>query len=163
MIRGAPIRERQVIAQSVLAAATLSVVLLFEDTLANVVIMTAVASSTCLVFVNPTSRMAQTQRLVGGHVTAAIVALAFSYLIYDSPLNDLSAHSTTKDIAEAATVGLAILVMCRTRTEHAPAAGTALGLVIAPWSFAAATAVVLTALALAAVRLVLRDWLVDLV
>jgi len=138
-------------------------VLIFEDTLANVVIMTAVASSTAIVFLNPSSSMAQTQRLVGGHVTAAVVALVFSYLLYDSVLSDLSRHSTTKDVLEAAAVGTALLLMCLTHTEHAPAAGTALGLVLAPWSLGAATAVIATAVALAVVRLVFRGWLVDLV
>ena len=158
----ARVRQRQVMAQSGLAAVTLAIVLLLEDA-ANVAVMTAVASSAFLVFAMPSSPMAQVRRLAGGHFVAIAVAFVFSYLLYDSALNELSEHDFSRDLVMAACVGTAIAAMCFTRTQHVPAAGTALGLTLAPWAAGAAIAIATTALVLSVLRCLLRGWLVDLI
>ena len=60
------------------------------------------------------------------------------------------------------TVGLGILVMVLTDSEHPPAAGTALGLVIDDWSLSAVVLVMLGAFILSSIHLLLRPRLQNL-
>lgn len=66
------------------------------------------------------------------------------------------------DAAAAMAVGLGTLIMVATNTEHPPAAGTALGLVISPWSWSAIVFVLSSAIVLSVVWIALRPWLVNL-
>ena len=66
------------------------------------------------------------------------------------------------DLIAALAVGIGILTMVFTDTEHPPAAGTALGLVIHEWSWAVVGFVVISALVLSIIRIALRPRLVDL-
>ena len=52
--------------------------------------------------------------------------------------------------------------MVVTNTEHPPAAGTALGLVIHDWSWPAEAFIMISALVLSFIRMALRPRLVDL-
>ena len=148
--------------QSALAGATLAVILLLQDALANAAILTAIAASTFLVFVAPSNVMSQPRRLVGGHLTGALVALPLSLLLYESGLG-LSETAIVYEVTAGAAVGLGILVMSLIDTEHGPAAGTILGLVLEPWSASAALLVVGSACVLVAAKHLLRERLVDLI
>ena len=66
------------------------------------------------------------------------------------------------DLFAALSVGFGMLIMTLTDTEHPPAAGTALGLVIHDWSMGAVGFIMLSALLLSAIRIALRPWLIDL-
>jgi CBS-domain-containing membrane protein len=156
-------RKRSYLLQTLLATACLAAVLIFEDALANAAIVTAIASSAFLLFVNPGSTMAQPRRAVGGHLVALVVALVFSLILYESPVGDLSKAASFRDCWAALAVGTAILGMAVTNTEHAPAAGTVLGLVIEPWSIRVAGTVAVAVIALAFIQAALRRKLIDLV
>ena len=62
----------------------------------------------------------------------------------------------------ALSVGVGIFGMVATNTEHPPAAGTALGLMIHGWSASAVAFIILGAITLPAVRILLRPRLVNL-
>lgn len=156
-------RKVHYISQIALATLTLAVVLIFSDALANAAIVTAIASTTFLIFVNPGATMAEPRRIVGGHGVALVSALAFSVVLYTANLNELLAFTAVRDAAYAVAVGTAMLLMAVTNTEHAPAAGTVLGLVIEPWSLQVALSVAAAAIALAYASVLLRRFLVDLV
>ena len=66
------------------------------------------------------------------------------------------------DLLAVASVGLSILFMVLTRTEHPPAAGTALGLIVGGWELTAASFVLLEAVMLSAAHILLRSRLVNL-
>ena len=66
------------------------------------------------------------------------------------------------DLIAALSVGLSILLMVMTDTEHPPAAGTALGLIIPGWSWSAVVFIICGALILSMMRLVLRPKLINL-
>jgi CBS-domain-containing membrane protein len=150
------------LAQSTLAGIALAVILVLQDALANVAILTAIAASTFLVFVNPSGIMSQPRRLVGGHITGALVALPFSVVLYDAGLG-LAGTAVLYEATAGAAVGFGILVMSLIDTEHGPAAGTILGLVLEPWSASAALLVVGSAFVLLAAKYLLRERLVDLI
>ena len=62
----------------------------------------------------------------------------------------------------ALSVGTGMFAMAITNTEHPPAAGTALGLVIHGWSWSAVVFILSSALALSLMRLALRPRLINL-
>ena len=55
-----------------------------------------------------------------------------------------------------------MLVMVLTNTEHPPAAGTALGLLFPGWELSTVVFIVLSALALSAIRILLRPRMINL-
>ena len=57
-------------------------------------------------------------------------------------------------------MGVSIFIMVVTNTEHPPAAGTALGLLIPGWTLSAVTFILLSAIILSIIRLVLRPKLI---
>ena len=72
------------------------------------------------------------------------------------------------DIAAALSVGIGIFIMVVTNTEHPPAAGTSLGLVIqccqpmAGIDWASISFILVSAIMLSAVRIALRDRMINL-
>lgn len=105
--------------------------------------------------------MAQPHRVLGGHTVAAVVAFFGSTILYQ--VLGGTPSSLTRDCLSAATVGVASLAMCLTGTEHAPAAGTALGLVLNKWTLPNAAAVLAAVLMLVVLAHLLLSYLVDLV
>lgn len=156
-------RKRQVALQALLAACALGLVLLLEHAFANLAIVTAIAATVFLVFVHPSGTMAQPQRILGGHVVAVVLAGIVSALLYEVAPASIGDAVVARDVAAATAVGLSIFVMAITNAEHPPAAGTALGLVLDPWSLSGAAAILIAAMILAFIRVFLAPKLMDLV
>ncbi len=147
-----------------LATGSLFAILLVEDAVLRVAIVVAVASTAFTVFVVPNSVAASPRRVIGGHVVAVITGSIFSGLLLIPALGSASEDSRfILDIMAALAVGMGILVMVVTNTEHPPAAGTALGLVIYEWAWSAVVFILLSALILSVIRIALRPKLVNLI
>jgi len=121
-------RPRIYIVQALLAGLALIGILVVEDLATNGdFIVAAVASSVAIVFFVPHSVASSPFRIIGGHTSAIVAALCtvgIMLLLPDSVADNLWViHSL-----QGASLALVILFMTITNTEHAPAAGTALGL-----------------------------------
>ena len=68
-----------------------------------------------------------------------------------------------RDLSLAVSVGLLILVMAITDTEHPPAAGTVLGMATRPWELKTTAIIIGAVLLLAAIHYLLRSSLPDLI
>ena len=137
-------------------------IMLVMDVVVQAVIVVAIASSAFIVFVMPHSRASTPRRVIGGHVVAVIVASGFA-LIHLTPVGGFAAEShLASDLMAAAAVGLSILIMVSINTEHPPAAGTVLGLVVEGWTLSAVFFVLLGAVMLSVVHGFLRPRLVNL-
>jgi CBS-domain-containing membrane protein len=146
-----------------LATATLIIILLVQDTVLQAAIVVAVASTAFTIFVVPHSVASTPRRVIGGHVVAVLTGSMFSSILLIPGLESASAQSRyLLDIMAALSVGLAILVMVATNTEHPPAAGTALGLVVQDWSWSSVEFILVSAIALSLIRLALRPKLMNL-
>lgn len=146
-----------------LATVSLVVILLVEDALLRAAIVVAVASTAFTIFVVPDSVAATPRKVVGGHAVAVAAGSLFSAILLIPAVDSASEDSRyIFDVLAAMSVGLGILVMVATDTEHPPAAGTALGLVIS-WSLSAVLFIMVSALVLSAVRLALRKKMVNLI
>jgi len=163
---------RNYVLQSLLAVLALIAILYFLDILTHAAIVAALGASAFIIFAMPESVTAQPRNVIGGHImgliAGSICALAFVALPSVSPAADKFFYI----LAAALAVGLAIFLMVITDTEHPPAAGTALGIVVfgpaLAWSFGwpfwrLVLFVLVFAIALSLVRFLLRPWLKELV
>jgi CBS-domain-containing membrane protein len=154
-------RKERYLFQAALAAVALAAVLAVESTLSKA-IFTAIASSAFIIFTVPHSRQSSPRRVIGGHAVGVVVGLLAAVIVHD--LLDKSYDVTwISGSAAAIAVGAGILVMAATDTEHPPAAGTILGLTLAPDALLGGLLVIVSAAALSAIRTVFRRWLIDLV
>ena len=127
------------------------------------------ASSAFTIFVVPNSVAATPRKVIGGHLLAALIGTIIALLLQSPFLIEIVLEKRyILDIAAALSVGVGIFVMVVTNTEHPPAAGTSLGLVIqccqpsvgVDWS--SISFILVSALLLSIVRIALRDRMVNL-
>jgi CBS-domain-containing membrane protein len=150
--------------QCVLATLTIFAVLVFLDVLKETAIITALGASAFIVFTMPTQYSSDPRRLIGGYIVGLIVGFVF-FLITQSQIRDILAFSDTVTLVifGAIAIGFAIFIMAVTNTEHAPAAGIALGLVINRWDYLTIIFIVIAIIWLASIRLILKGYLMDLI
>jgi CBS-domain-containing membrane protein len=150
--------------QCFLAAITILAVLIFLDVLKETAIITSLGASAFIVFTMPTQYSSDPRRLIGGYIVGLIVGFVF-YIISQLQIKNIFALSETTVliIFGAIAVGFAIFIMAVTNTEHAPAAGISLGLVINQWDYLTIIFIVLAIIWLASVRLILKKYLMDLI
>jgi len=75
----------------------------------------------------------------------------------------LLTQNILKILIPSLSVGLSIFVMVITNTEHPPAAGTALGIVVQGWSYSTIVIILITISLLSMTKYLLKPWLKDLV
>ncbi len=109
--------------------------MLVVDVVLQAAIVVAIASTAFIVFVMPHSQASAPRRVVGGHVVAVIVSTVLSMLHLVPVFGEQASGShLAGDLMAVTAVGLSIFLMVTTKTEHPPAAGTALGLVVGRWA-----------------------------
>lgn len=154
---------RNYIFQCALSTLALLLILLVVDVVLNAAIVVAIASSAFIVFVRPHGEASAPQRVLGGHIVAVIVGAAFSLLYLLPGYGEWALDNNfARDSMAVLSVGLSTLIMVLTNTEHAPAAGTALGLVVEGWEPSAALFVLIGAFMLVVVHYMLRSRLTNL-
>ena len=156
-------RSRSYAFQSALATLSLLAIVLVKDVVLNVAIVVAMASTVFTIFVVPDSVAATPRKVIGGHMAGIIagsIVVALLGIPGISAIVDSSPH--IYNAVAALTLGLSMVMMVITDTEHPPAAGAALGLVIHGWSWSSVGVILIGAVALSAIRIALRPRLVNL-
>ena len=104
-------------------------ILIAEEAITSgaVVIVAAIASSVAIVFFVPHSVASKPFRIIGGHISAILAALCTVGIMMLLP-DTVASNQWVVHTLQGASLALVILFMTITNTEHAPAAGTALGL-----------------------------------
>lgn len=150
--------------QCMLAMITILAVLLFLDVLTETAIIAALGSSAFVVFTMPHTYSSEPRRLLGGYFFGAIAGLisyyASSILVFNTLL---FSSSVTIAVFGGLAVALAIFLMVITNSEHAPAAGIALGLVLNKWSLLTVLFIFSAVLFMAAMRKLLKPYMMDLI
>ena len=161
--RKALTRAPQYIFQCGLATLALLIILIIEDAVLNAFVIAAVASSAFIVFVVPDSIAATPRRVIGGHFVAVLIGGALSFLLHSAFLAPLvDQNKLVFDAMAALSLGLSILLMVVTNTEHPPAAGTALALLVQGFAWNLVFFVLLSVLLLSIIRMLLRPRLTNL-
>ena len=150
--------------QCFLATLTILAILIFLDLLTEAALITALGASAFIIFTMPTQYSSDPRRLIGGYIVGLVVGFVF-YLISTSDIgnNLIGNHTTSLIIFGSIAVGFAIFIMAVTNTEHAPAAGIALGLVISKWDYLTIVFIIVAILWLAGIKIILKKYLMDLI
>jgi CBS-domain-containing membrane protein len=145
---------RHYVLQSGLATVTVFGVLLALHH-QNLVVAASLAATAFTVFAMPNSVTARTRNVVGGHLTGIVIGSIFAVL----PMG----HFAEREAFYALAVGCSMFLMAITNTEHPPAAGTALGMVIAGFSWRLGIGALIGVSILSLIQRLLRPLLIDLV
>jgi CBS-domain-containing membrane protein len=140
--------------QSAFAAVSVFVILVVLRQ-QNLAVAVSLAATAFTVFAMPGSVTASTRNVIGGHLIGLTFGAVFALLPQDGVL--------MQDAMYAGAVGGAMLVMAATNTEHPPAAGTALGVVITGPAWRVMLGVAVGVAVLAAIHRFLRPFLRDLI
>ena len=151
------------IIQCGLATLTILLILVFLDVIKHTAIIATLGSSAFLVFALPSSYSSRPRPLIGGYVVAIIIGAGCYYLssLHILEYLPISLH-TIYIIFAALAVGLSIFAMVVTDTEHGPAAGMALGLVLNTWDYKTLIFVIFAVITLAVIRHLFRKRMIDL-
>ncbi|MHC4247613.1 MAG: HPP family protein [Planctomycetota bacterium] len=142
--------------QSALAFVFMAGLLAVEE---HVILVVSLASTAFMVFARPRAVPAKTRNVIGGHlmglVLGGVCGAAATYLLPDVIWTEVAMG--------ALAVGLATLGMTVADVEHAPAAGTALAMVLSRGqAHLVAVTIVVGSVFLAGAGRLLRPWLRDL-
>ena len=107
--------------QSVLATLAVFIVISFLS-LQHAVIVASLGATAFIVFAMPASITARARNVIGGHIVGLFCGFLFSLIPHTALVSSVLVYSLA--------VGVAIFTMVITDTEHPPAAGTALGVVM---------------------------------
>ena len=136
--------------------------LLTGDSVARAVLVAAIASTAFILFIGPHSTTAHPRRSIGGHLVAAGAASVVGFFAeYLTGAQFTGDFSLLFGFYAALAVGVAMLLMALTDTEHAPAAGTALAIVAHGLDWQLVVFLMTVVLLLAAVHALLKDRLHD--
>ncbi len=137
--------------------------LLTGANVARAVLVGAIASTAFVLFISPHSDSAGPRHVIGGHGTAVLVATPFAFFAAGvSGGQFLADISWMFGFYAAVAVGMTMLLMAASNTEHPPAAGTALAVVAHGFDWSLVAFIAIAVVGLAFVHRLLRVWMRDL-
>ena len=146
--------------QCFLTTFTILIVLLFLNVLSETAIIAALGASAFVTFTTPHRYASHPRRLMGGYA----IGLSVGFVLYVLAIHFQSIinYQTSLIVFGALAVGVSTFLMAITNTEHAPAAGVALGLIINRWDYMTIIFIVAAILWMAGVKKLLKPFLMDL-
>jgi CBS-domain-containing membrane protein len=149
--------------QCALATLCLVLALLFMDALTHTALIATLGATAFIVFALPNSDAARARPLLGGYFIGIASGAACSRLAaLPGVVSLLGGRDAAVVPFAAVAAGLAIFLMTATNSEHPPAGGIALGLVVNEWDLMTLVYVVGAAALFVAVRRLSRGRLIDL-
>ena len=150
--------------QCLLATSIILISLLFLDILNETAIIASLGATSFIVFAMPKTYASSPRRLIGGYIIGISIGSICFYLGSINQIYFYTLFSTANlpIFFASIAVGLSIFLMTITNTEHAPAAGIALGLVINQWDAKSILFIIVVMLIMATIRHVLNPYLINL-
>ena len=139
--------------QSILATCSVFIVLYFLS-LQEAVIIASIGATAFIVFTMPNNITAQSRNVIGGHLIGLFYGFLFSLIPHSALTFSILIYSLA--------VGASIFTMVVTDTEHPPAAGTALGVVITGIRLDVLITVVMSIIILSLIHRLFKPYLRDL-
>ena len=145
-----------------MATLTIIGILAFLNYVQHGAIIAALGASSFIVFTMPNSYPSRPRPLIGGYIIGVASGVACSLLMRSSfVLAIVPKPYVATVIFGGLAVGLAMFLMAITNTEHAPAAGMALALVLNPWELETIVFIFASVLWLKFIKKLLRRHLMD--
>ena len=145
--------------QSAIAGVVTMAFLSLLDILTYTGLVAALGATTFLIFTMPHKVSARPRYVLGGYIMGALAGVLTRFAFAADGILPLGSIFALGAIA----VGLATLFMVTTNTEHPPAAGMALGLVLQPWDYKTVAYVLGCVCFLCLARRLLKRFMLDLV
>ena len=138
--------------------------MIFLNILNEAALITALGASAFIVFTMPNQYSSDLRRLIGGYIIGFIVGFIFYFISISKICNNLiENHTISIAIFGSIAVGFAIFLMAFTNTEHAPAAGITLGIIINSWDYLTIIFIIIAIIWMISVKIVLKKYLIDLI
>jgi CBS-domain-containing membrane protein len=145
--------------QSLFATFAVFILLLSLNTRDDAAIIASLGASAFIIFAMPKYITARPRNIIGGHLIGLVCGILCAIIPHPDFMHQIIAYSFFCALA----VGLSMFLMVITDTEHPPAAGTALGVVIKGFSLNVTIAVIVSAVILSLIRHILKNKMKDLV
>ena len=151
------------VAQSTMASVSILFILLLLNIFNQTALIASLGASTFIVFVMPSAYSAQPRSILGGYGFGFATGVLASIIARSSWIESLHFSQVLQyTVFSALAVGVATFLMVITNAEHPPAAGFALGLVLNSWEPLTLLYVALAVMLLAAIKVLLHPYLIDL-
>ncbi len=149
--------------QCVLAMIVMYLLLLFLDFATYPAVLASMGATVFIVFTMPDAYVSSPRSLIGGYFVGIVTGLicSFLYSLDISTILSITDHQANISLAAFA-VGVSIFIMVSTDTEHPPASGLALGLVVNEWDFLTVVLLMTLILSLTVIKKMLKPILIDL-
>ncbi len=152
------------VVQSTLAGLMIAIILLVLNVVTETALIAALASSAFIAFTMPHSYFAKPRSLLGGYFVSSTIGIICDMISSHSHVIGAFHGAEAATIALAAfSVALSIFIMVITDTEHAPAAGLALGFVLNPWNMVTIVLILFSISFMATSKRLMKRWMVDLI
>ena len=147
------------IVQCLMAAVSISAILIFLNTLFNSAVLAAFGATSFIVFAMPQQKTSNPRRLIGGYIVGIGVGVGMRSLESLLPAGETV---WLVSLLGALAVAISIFIMTMTNTEHPPAAGVALGIALEGYEPLGLLIILLAVGILVAIKYVLRRWMINL-
>ncbi|MBN2878629.1 MAG: HPP family protein [Clostridia bacterium] len=148
------------ILQCLMATAAFVIILFVTDSMFREVMLASFGATAFLVFAMPHLRTSRFRSVLGGYVIGLIIGIAL-YHCAELVYSVVEKHWVFS-LAGGLAIGLSLFLMTMTNTEHPPAAGLALGIVLQGYHALSLIIIFLSVLAILLIKHFLRNWLIDL-
>lgn len=151
--------------QCLLATSILLISLLFLNVLTETALIASLGATAFIVFAMPKTYASSPRRLIGGYsigISIGVICHFIGSLTNSYSIINVVLTNNSPIIFASIAVGLSIFLMTITNTEHAPAAGIALGLVINQWDVKSILFIIMVMLILTVTNHILQPYVINL-
>ena len=149
--------------QSALATLTIFLVLIFLDVITHTAIIAALGATAFIVFTMPHAYISKMRVLKGGYIIGILIGCLCSYAANSHILVFNGNEELSYIIFGGLAVGAATFLMVVTNTEHPPAAGMALGLVLNKWDLKTIIFIFISLTVMVLIKRILKTKMIDLI
>lgn len=146
--------------QCLIATVPIIIILIVLNNMFKVVIIASFGATAFLIFTMPHLRTSQGRSVLGGYFIGIVLGILSYHLA--SVIFFYSGHLWIYQVMGGVVIGLSILIMTMTNTEHPPAAGLALGLVLQGYNIISVIVIFAAVIVIMVVKYLLRNWLINL-
>jgi len=147
--------------QCALATGVICLALSVLNMLTHPALVSSFGATVFIAFTLPQTYAAQNRALIGGYAVGIAVGILFSFIAHFFVIST-TGYSGIDILFGGLAVGTATLLMVATDTEHPPAVGIALGIIINPWDLYTLGMLLLFVALLALIRMLLSPILINL-
>ncbi len=148
------------ILQCLMATSAVVMILFAMNSMFREVMLASFGATAFLVFAMPHLRTSQERSVLGGYIIGIILGVIFYHIA--AYIYGVCEYRWVFSVLGGVAVGFSLLFMTMTNSEHPPAAGLALGLVLQGYHWTSLAIIFASVVILMTVKRLLKNWLINL-